>query len=487
MIGNWHGGNDIGELDTNGERRIMHHLVRRHVTLMGALSGLLFALAFAPAAKGQWRVGLSRAKVTPAQPIVMAGYAPCPSQGVLSDLYAKAVVFQDEKGQRALLVTADLLFFRAPFAEALCQRIQEKTGLTRPQIQLNASHTHAGPVFGLRTHDRYQQLPDEQRQVVVEYTQRLLDQLTELAAGAIADLKPARLSWGVGRAGAFVMNRRQIDEHGRCVGMLPNPQGPVDRDVPVLRIDDPDGRLRAVVFGCACHCVTLDGHNRKISGDYAGFAQQYIEEKHPGAQALFVVGCGADANTHPRGGPKQAELARQHGEGLGREVCRVAAGPLRAVRGPLQLQLEWTDLPLEHSLSREQLEKIANGKSPWHARNAKSMLATLDRGEQLPRYYRTPFALWQFGNDLTIVGLPGEAVADYVPMLRKALGPDRLWVMAYCNESFGYLPTDEILAQGGHETIGLTLDFGFFAPGTQDVVLRVVRGLAQEAGRKLPQ
>ena len=98
------------------------------------------------------------------------------------------------------------------------------------------------------------------------------------------------------------------------------------------------------------------------------------------------------------------------------------------------------------------------------------MLAVLDRGEPLPQHYRAPIALWQFGDDLTVVGLPGEAVADYVGMLRQALGPERLWVVALSNESFGYLPTTRILAEGGHETIGLTLDVGLFPPGVEDVV-----------------
>jgi hypothetical protein len=341
-------------------------------------------------------------------------------------------------------------------------------------------------VFGVREPDRFQ-LTDDQRRVVDAYTKKLRGQLVELAVAAMGDLKPARLSWATGCAGDFVVNRRLIDEHGRCRGMGPNPQGSVDRDVPVLRIDRPDGRVRAVVFGCACHCVTLDGRNRKISGDYAGVAQRHVEGQHPGVQAMFVAGCGADANTHPRGGPDQEQLVRRHGETLGREVCRVATGPMEPIRGPLRVRLEWTGLPLERSFSREEMEKIAKSGSPWHARNAKGMLAMRDRGEPLPEHYRAPFALWQFGHDLTWVGLPGEAVSDYVAMLREALGPGPLWVAAYANESFGYLPTTKILAEGGHETIGLTLDIGLFAPGVEDVVVATVRQLARDAGRDLPE
>ena len=83
------------------------------------------------------------------------------------------------------------------------------------------------------------------------------------------------------------------------------------------------------------------------------------------------------------------------------------------------------------------------------------MLALLERGEKLPTHYTCPFTVWHFGQDLTLVGLPGEVVVDYVPLLEKALGPNRLWFAAYCNDVFGYLPSARVLAEGGYETRGL--------------------------------
>jgi len=414
-------------------------------------------------AESQWRIGLAAVRVTRETPLPMCGYSPNVSQGVLDDLHAKAMAIEDADGSVAVLITADLLFFRAPLAEVVCRRIMEKTGLKRPQLLLNASHTHAGPVFGVEDPGRFD-LPQDQRLKVREYTERLIEQLVQLVPAALADLKPGRLSLSAGEVD-FVMNRRLITPQGKCGGMGPNPAGPVDRTVPVLRVDWPDGRLRAVVFGCACHPVTLDGGNRKISGDYAGAAQRYLEAQHPGVQAMFVIGCGADANSHPRGGPEQETWVTRHGETLGKEADRVLSGEMLAVGGRLRTELALVDLPLEHTFSRRQLEDMAgDGQTYWHKQNARGMLETLDRNQPLPKAYRSSIALWRFGDDLTLVGLPGEAVADYVPMIREALGPAGLWIAAYCNESFGYLPTAKILEQGGHESMGLTLAVGLFSP-----------------------
>lgn len=446
-----------------------------------ALAGLIvFSLgADTAAAQGDWRIGLSSVCVTPEEPLPMCGYSPNVSEGVLDDLYAKAMAIEDSNGSLAVLLTADLLFFRAPMARAVCDEIMKQTGLKREQILLNASHTHAGPVFGIADPGRFD-LPNDQKQRVEQYTKRLQGQLVNLIPAAIADLKPARLSWATGEVG-FVMNRRLMTADGKCRGMGPNPDGPVDRTVPVLRVDWPDGRLRAVVFGCACHPVTLDGSNRKISADYAGAAQRYLEEHNPGVQAMFVIGCGADANSHPRGGTEQEVWVIRHGETLGKEVNRVLGGDLQKVRGPLQVRLAAVDLPLEHSFSRQQLEKMAgSGQTYWHKQNARELLEILDRGEPLPEAYPSSIALWRFGGDLTLVGLPGEAVADYVPRIQSVLGATRSWIAAYCNESFGYLPTAEILEEGGHESMGLTLAVGLFSPDVEETVTATVRQLAEE-------
>ena len=123
---------------------------------------------------------------------------------------------------------------------------------------------------------------------------------------------------------------------------------------------------------------------------------------------------------------------------------------------------------------------VGHGPKLLDKQNARGMLDMLNRGESLPEAYRSSIAMWRFGDELTLVGLPGEAVADYVPRIREALGPVGLWIAAYCNESFGYLPTAEILEQGGHESMGLTLAVGLFSPQVEGTVIDSVRRLAEE-------
>src|SRR5207245_4486958 len=103
------------------------------------------------------------------------------------------------------------------------------------------------------------------------------------------------------------------------------------------------GKVRAIVFGYACHCTTLGGDHYQLSGDWAGFAAEYLERAHPGATALFVTGCGADANPEPRG---KLDFARQHGLELAGAVSSVLSGPRTPVQGALRAAYDTAVLPL---------------------------------------------------------------------------------------------------------------------------------------------
>ncbi len=427
---------------------------------------------------GPLRVGRRKVKITPTEPIRMAGYASRdkPSEGVLADLYAKALAVEDDSGRRGVILTVDVIGFSADVADMICDKITAATKLARAQILLCPSHTHTGPIIGMHGSMGYD-LEGQEAEVVHRYCLKLADQLAAISAQAIQDLQPAKLSWGVGVTD-IVMNRREFTDRGVRLGF--NPRGYVDRSVPVLRVDTAEGKMRAIVFGCACHNTTLTGQHYVLSGDYAGFAQQHIQQQYPQVQAMFVIGCGGSANPFPRG---TLEAATHHGRSLGAEVCRVVEEKMTPVRGPLKIALGDAQLPLEPVPSREKLEEMVKGPS-YVSYNAKQMLAAVDKGESLPTLYAAPIAVWQFGDDLTWVSLSGEVVNEYVPLIEAVLGHRKLWVSAYANDCYGYLPTTEMLKQGGYETRCLYTEPGFFTATAQDVLVDKVRELAEAVGRQ---
>ena len=442
----------------------------------------LLLLPSAVDADDVFHVGFGRKKITPTESLWMSGYAGRHqgSTGVVDDLYVQAMALRDKTGNRALLLRVDVCVLRDATVIQICNLMQQRTGLMRREILVNVSHTHSGPAVDELYHYT---MTTAHREKLAAYMERLKSDCVDAAEEALEDLKPAALAFGFGNA-EFVYNRRGLDESGRYTGMRANPSNPTDRDVPVLRVSDPKGDVRGVVFGVACHNVTL-GPNYEFSGDYAGQARIQLEQKIP--HALFVTGCGGDANPSFQGASRVA-LVQQHGVTLANEVRRVMRESMKPVRGPMQTVFRYVDLPLVTFDSRTEVEAMRRGPYADYG-NVDKLLAILDRGAKLPEVFAAPFAVWQFGSDLTLVGLPEETVSEYVPLLRGAVGGRTLWTAGYCNDVSGYLPTANIMKQGGYETRGMiaTTAAGWFAPEAEMTVVEAVREMVMVADQQIAE
>lgn len=143
------------------------------------------------------------------------------------------MVLQDTEGHKALLVTLDLVGIDRATAQAVCERLEQKHGLQRSEITLSTSHTHSGPVVGRNLISMYS-LDDENNRLIKEYTEFLIESITQTADAAFANLAPAVVRYGSGQA-TFAVNQRNNREPD--VPMLResgNLVGPVHHDVPLL-------------------------------------------------------------------------------------------------------------------------------------------------------------------------------------------------------------------------------------------------------------
>jgi hypothetical protein len=287
-------------------------------------------------------------------------------------------------------------------------------------------------------------LTPEQAQAVQDYTRYLQQQVVEVIGEAIESIGPARLTFHRGQAG-FAMNRREATPQGVKLGV--NPGGPVDHDVPALQVRSPEGKLLAVLFSYACHNTTLTGNHYEFHGDYAGEAQRRFENDHAGAVALFMMGCGGDANPEPRGEMAHVE---QNGKELAAAVASAIRGDGRPVEGELRADLIHFPIAFAPAPSRGEFEARTKDPDRFVRRHAAQQLALLASGG-LPGDYSYPLQAVQFGGGVTLVALAGEVVVGYALQLKQQLGEESTWPVAYANDVFAYIPTKQILSEGGYE------------------------------------
>ncbi|HEX8201626.1 MAG TPA: neutral/alkaline non-lysosomal ceramidase N-terminal domain-containing protein [Isosphaeraceae bacterium] len=451
--------------------------MRPTALLAFGLSTLALPPASTPAEEPPVPVGVATVDITPAYPVRLVGYGAraTESEGVETRLQAKALAIGGDAEGPAVLLAVDNLGVPARIVDAVAGRLKEKAGLPRERLVVCSTHTHCGPGLGGGPDFIFGgPLPEDQKGRLDRYERELTDALEKVALAALAERRPGVLSWGRGSVG-FAANRRVLRD-GRWVGFGVNPSGPVDPALPVLRVADPDGTVRAVLVGYACHCTTLGPQFNKICAEWAGYAAEAIERAHPGATALVVIGCGADANPEPR---RNLDDAKAHGAAVAREVERLLAGPLSPLPGRIEAALRRIDLPFGPRPSREQLAEGAKRPGP-EGYFARTLVERLERGESLPGTLSYPVQTWCFGDALALVFLGGEVVVDYALRIGWEGDAARLWVVAYSNDVPCYIASKRVLAEGGYEADTSMVYYGQptrLAPQAEDRILEAVHEL----------
>jgi neutral ceramidase len=439
-----------------------------------------FALAVPlwPAEPGTWRAGVAKTTITPQTNLWLGGYAARvrPPDGTTQELFAKALVLEDGDGGRFVFVTLDAIGVTRSLRKAVEPRLRHGHGLQPHAFVLNASHTHTGPEF------RPARVPDDGRgslEAARVYEVWLADTIHALVGEALSSLAPARISYARARAG-FAMNRRLLRPDAPPTASA-NPDGPVDHDVPVLRVDHADGRARAVLFGYACHNTTLTQAFYQFCGDYAGYAQEYLEADLPGAVALFMTGCGADQNPYPRG---LLEHARIHGRTLATAVQAALATPPRPLTGRLRSAYEEIELKLAPAPSRAEFEQRLSSRDRNEAAHARRMIEQLDREGALMTHYPYPLQVVQLGDTLKMIAMGAEVVVDYSLRLKQQFGgPGAVWVAGYSNDIIGYIPSERVLREGGYEgatALRLGILPGPWSPGLEEQIMATITRLDRQ-------
>src|SRR4051794_3855803 len=169
-----------------------------------------------------YRAGTAKVTITPKEPGYLLAYdRHQKAEGVESELRVRALALEDAQGQRAVLVSADILGFPPSLARSIRQDARQRFGLRDGQVLLAASHTHNGPVLPERPSlEIYHNFNMEEAKGVHAYAEVLRGRVLEAIGRALDALRPARLSWGRGQA-TFGANRRRRF----------NPDGPTDPDV----------------------------------------------------------------------------------------------------------------------------------------------------------------------------------------------------------------------------------------------------------------
>ena len=432
------------------------------------------------------KVGFGKRSISPPVGAPLAGFAARQGvcEGTHDELFARALVIENGTAAVALL-SLDLLALGSDFVAATRRAIAARVPIEPSAILVASTHTHAGPVTITAFFN-----PDES--LDAGYMTRLSDAMVEAVEAAWRSRFAARLGIGTGMMEGLGVNRRSPDGQ------------PTDREIGIWKVDDADGRTRAVLVNYACHPTVLGPDNLLASGDFPAPAIQRIEERlGEGSFAMYVNGAQGDISvghsselsaigviTPGRTFARAAELGYMLGDAV---LSALPAIPTRE-EALLRFRTLVENFALKPYPSPEQTEKFlreaearvngfpANDMSAEY-RQAKSELLyssiTHFYARQATKYKdgMLPMELQaiQIG-DSVFIAVPAEVFVEIGMRIKNGDGL-RTFISGVTNGYIGYLPTRKAFEKGGYEVVSARC-----GPDAEDRLVESVKRLKETLG-----
>ena len=415
--------------------------------------------------------GFSRVDITPGMGVDIAGYYKIRKvEGVLDPLEVTCLALELDKTQ-ALLMSCDNCGIKQDAIAILKEDICKATGLGPQNVLIGSTHTHTGPTVK----------QDDEDSKGLAYFAFLRTKMTEAAKAALADLKPAKAGWGVGKADSVAFGRRFRMKDGSIktnpgIGNPDIAEGitEVDARVNVLRFDR-EGAETIVLVNFANHPDTIGGN--LVSADWPGFLRRTVERAIPGTKCLFFNGAEGDVNhinVNGKGGyfndVKNDFDDVIRGYGHARHMGNYMAGSVLQVYDkvnyfdPCCLKIaaktiqvpsnmpDPSDMPEAKRINDLHLAG-KDSELPYKGMMLTTMVAQAARMVRLehgPEFFEMNMTALQLGN-IALVTIPGEAFTGVGAELKKAEGWDLVLPLGLTNGYEGYFPMQECYDEGGYE------------------------------------
>ncbi len=396
---------------------------------------MIATAAGAEATFGSFRAACVKVDITPDSPQWLQGYGPRQSEGVHDRIYHR-IAAMDDGETTFFLVSTDICTVSPPFYDAFCKRLEGETAIKPEQVWWSTTHTHSAPhvgpqdlgrLFSGTLGDRFSIKHD------TAYWAWVTDVLVKGILEAQSRLEPARLGIGSGTVHANV-NRRELRANGR-IALGVNPDGVVDRQLGVLRLERTDGTPIALIANYAIHGTALGGKNRQISGDVPGFVAERVEEEL-GAPMLFINGAeGNAAPLYSTGSDFNAPRLKECEALLGDGILAVNAS------------IEETTADVALSIGKVVVETPRREGLGW----LDEMSEYASISEEGVNQVRVPVYCLTINGDTVIWAAPLELFSEISVNVRNASPFSNTFYFGLTNGSLLYLTTKAAFTEGGYE------------------------------------
>ena len=410
------------------------------------------------------RVGAAAVSISPPAGVPLAGYYyKRLSDGVLDDIYCKAVVLEHD-GTRAAIVVLDLISLPRAVVEAARKLIEAQTGIPGANVLIGATHTHTSPVV---SDNRVRgTLDGGDTDPALRYTAALPGLIARSVVEANMRLAPARGSAAIAREEGVSFNRRFWMRDGSVSWNPPKldkniirAAGPIDPEIGFLYFETPEEKPIATIVNFALHADTVGG--TKVSADYAGQLSKLLGE-YKGKEMLTLFALGACGNINHR---DVFWRDRQKGVNEAFRIATVLAGAINRSwddlkpmdRGVIQVRSEMVNLPLapiteaDVTQAKQVLQRVNDPQTKFMEQVKTFQVLDVQARQGQP--FEVEVQVITIGRDVAFVSLPGEAFVELGISIKKASPFPYTMIVELANGSIGYIPDKPAYSEGNYEVV----------------------------------
>lgn len=429
------------------------------------------------------RAGWAEVVITPPLGIALGGRggADAEADKILDPLMAGLFLLEDKQGQRLVLISLDLVGLQHDYSDQVRLRVASELGIPVAHVVVNCSHTHSGPLMYRDLFAGIEPAPE----IEVKYLAELQSKVLGLARSAAKNLQAVKLETALGRS-PMGINRRGRNKQGQP-GILPNPSGPVDETVWILRATARDETAGAILFSFGCHPVMVYGFDyRALSADFPGTARLALKTKlGDKVHVQFLQALGGDVR--PRinadlGAGRFVAGGRSEVTRMGEALAGTVVEAIKQGGQPLSLDLgasyDRPFLPRGNPPDPAHFERMKTNGNKFQQAVAGYWLERYRKNEGFSRGDSWPVGLIRLSTNQWICYLAGEPVSEWGKKIQTWMAPLNLVVWGYCQEAISYLPVESQLGEGGYEVLQSNFNRATtpapFAPGIEEAVKRSV-------------
>jgi len=407
--------------------------------------------------------GVSKEIITPCETATMIGFGTMfgvPFQDIHDDLYVRTLLLKDKSGEVVLLLAFDLLFHDDSLPKALRKYVNDKYGVNENNLHVSYTHTHFGPAvkgYDFNWHTE-------------SYEKFLFDRACRSIDKAFISIKNGCMKYSKVSGDWNVSRRLMVNG---VMEFLPSPDGECDKNLYLLKLEDENGIMKALVMNFACHPSNLGAYS-VLSSEYPGRLCQRVEGEFYGCTALFFQGFGADAKL--KIGMKTSRFS-----GITYDECdEVALSMTERIKKKL-LENTWKELPIDLGSRVFKLElpleinpkeyykevsKCHSGREGAHfektpgdlnntSKNTNGLFWAcadyiIDNYDELPEYLPLNCGIVRINPNFYIFSMGGEPGCNIGTILRQSM-PDLDIVCFGYNDAIAYVPSDKMISEGGYE------------------------------------